>query len=299
MDRAIAVIGAPSSIGIRPYDDGETRHLNRAADVLRERGLVERIRAGDLGDVVPPPYRDFTRPPDHARNEALVGAYARSLGDRVALAAVTGQFVVVLGGDCSIVLGCLLGARRHAKGPVGLAYLDAHADFAAPEESESGSVASMSLALAVGRGDSPLSRLAGRGPLVAEAHVALVGRRDGEEGDGHPALAASAILDVPDSDLLTREPADVAAEMLTRVAADGVRGFWIQLDADVLNPAVMSAVDSPEFGGPMPRELVELLAPLVRHPRALGLSVTVYDPALDPDRACARRLVNLLEALLA
>jgi hypothetical protein len=42
-----------------------------------------------------------------------------------------------------------------------------------------------------------------------------------------------------------------------------------------------------------------LLTPLVRHPRALGLSLTVYDPALDPDRSCARRLVNMLEALLA
>lgn len=298
MNRAIAVIGAPSSIGIRPYDDGETRHLNRAADVLRGRGLIERIGAGDFGDVVPPPYRDFTRPPAHARNEELVSAYARSLGDRVAIATASGQFALVLGGDCSIVLGCLLGAKRHAKGPVGLAYLDAHADFATLEESRTGSVTGMSLALAVGRADTPLSRLGGRAPLINEAHVALVGRRDGDDGHGHSALAASAILDVPDADLLMRDPADVAAAMLTRVAADGVRGFWIQLDADVLNPAVMSAVDSPEFGGPMPHELVALLRPLVRHPRALGLSVTVYDPALDPDRSCARRLVSLLEAVL-
>ncbi len=62
----------------------------------------------------------------------------------------SGGFVVVLGGDCSIVLGCLLGARRAADGPVGLVYVDAHADFATPEESRTGSVASMSLALAIG-----------------------------------------------------------------------------------------------------------------------------------------------------
>jgi arginase len=71
------------------------------------------------------------------------------------------------------------------------------------------------------------------------------------------------------------------------------------MDADVLNPIVMPAVDSPEPGGPMPAEIVDLLAPLVRHPRALGLSLTLYDPALDPDRSCARRLVGLLAALLA
>jgi hypothetical protein len=48
----------------------------------------------------------------------------------------------------------------------------------------------------------------------------------------------------------------------------------------------------------MPDELVSLLTPLVNHPRALGLDLTIYDPALDPDRSCARQLVSLLEALL-
>ena len=48
----------------------------------------------------------------------------------------------------------------------------------------------------------------------------------------------------------------------------------------------------------MPGELVQLLAPLVRHPLALGLSLTIYDPAFDADRSGARQLVRLLEALL-
>jgi arginase len=78
-----------------------------------------------------------------------------------------------------------------------------------------------------------------------------------------------------------------------------VRGFWIQVDADVINPLAMPAVDSPEPGGLTHGELSRLLAPIVRHPKALGLSLTIYDPALDPDRSCARRLVNVLEALLA
>ena len=159
----------------------------------------------------------------------------------------------------------------------------------------------MCLGLASGRGDTPLARLAGRAPLVDGRHVALVGRRDAADAwYGHAALAASPILDLPDTELLhaglrpTSQPRRWRA-WRRRMCA----GFWIQVDADVLNPAVMSAVDSPEPGGPMPGELVSLLAPLVRHPRALGLSLTIYDPALDPDRSCARQLVSLLEALLA
>jgi len=300
MNRQIAVVGARSSIGIRPYDDGAVRDLDKAAAVLRERGLIARLRAIDMGDVVAPPYRDFARPPNRARNEEDVIVYSRSLGERVAATTRNGHFVLVLGGDCSVVLGCLLGARRVAGGgPVGLCYVDAHADFATPEESRTGSVASMCLGLAVGRGETPLARLAGRAPLVDGRHVALVGRRDAAEPwYGHAALAASSILDVPDAELLTADMDDLTRASLARVAADEVRGFWIQVDADVLNPAVMSAVDSPEPGGPMPHELLSLLGPLVRHPRALGMSLTIYDPALDPDRSCARRLVGLLETLL-
>lgn len=300
MDRPIVLVGATSSIGIRPYDDGQVRQLNTSPSVLRERGLARRLGAIDLGDVGPPLYRDYARPPNRARNEEEVVVYSRSLAERVAAGAAYGRFVVVLGGDCSIVLGCLLGARRAAAGRVGLAYVDAHADFATPDESRTGSVSSMCLALAVGRGKSPLARLAGRSPLVDGRDVALLGRRDTGMGwHGHGALSAFNVLDMPDSQLFTNDVDELTSVALARVAAKGVNGFWIQIDADVLNPAVMSAVDSPEPGGPMPGELVSLLRPLVQHPLALGLSLTIYDPALDADRSCARRLVSLLEGLLA
>jgi arginase len=299
MTRPIAIVGASSSIGIRPYDDGEVRQLSRAPDVLRERGLIRRLDATDLGDVVPPPYRDYVRPPRRARNEEEVVVYSRSLAQRVAAATAHERFALVLGGDCSIVLGCLVGAKRTARGQVGLVYVDAHADFATPEESRTGSVASMCLAFASGRGETPLARLSGRAPLVEGKHIALVGRRDAAQPwYGHKALSASPILDFPDSELLTQDFDEVVSASLRRVTAEDLEGFWIQLDADVLNPAVMSAVDSPEPGGLMPSELVQFLTPLVRHPLALGLSLTTYDPAFDADRSGARQLVRLLEALL-
>ena len=303
MNRGIAIVGAPSSIGIRTYDSGEPRHLDRAPGVLRELGLVQRLGASDLGDVIPPAYRDYVRPPGRARNEAEVAAYSRVLGKRVELATSDRRFAVVLGGDCSIVLGCLLGARTSAQGPVGLVYVDAHADFATPEESRTGSVASMCLALAVGRGETPLARLAGDEPLVHGKNVVLIGRRDAAEPwYGHAALAASPIVDIPDAALNDRGVADVAAAALLSLTSPGssqeLRGFWIHLDADVINPTVMPAVDSPEPGGPTINEVVNLLTPFVRHPRALGIEVTIYDPALDPDQSCATRLVTLLEKLL-
>jgi arginase len=303
MNRRMAIVGAPSSIGIRPYDSGEARQLDRAPGVLRELSLVPRLGATDLGDVIPPAYRDYIRPPGRPRNEAEVLSYSRNLAKRVETAITDDQFAIVLGGDCSIVLGCLLGARQATSGSVGLAYVDAHADFATPEESRTGSVASMCLAQAVGRGNTPLARLAGDDPLVQGKDVVVIGRRDASEPwYGHAALAASPILDIPDAALADRGVADVAAAALAVVtspdSSEQRRGFWIHVDADVINPTVMPAVDSPEPGGPTIDELVNLLTPLVRHPQALGLELTIYDPAHDPDRACAARLVTLLESLL-
>jgi arginase len=294
MRSPIILLGAPSAIGIRPYEDGTPRHLDQAPRVLRQLGLVTRLGAVDAGDIPPPPYLDLVRPDRSPRNEAGMVAYSRSIAAAVSRAAADQQFVVLLGGDCSILLGCLLGARQDL--PIGLAYIDGHADFATPALSRTGSVASMDLALAVGRGDTPLAGLGGSAPLVREEDVAVIGRRDHAEERfyGEQILRNSAILDLP-AEELTRLGADrTAGVVLERVTRPGLAGFWIHLDVDVLDPMVMPAVDSPEPGGPGFAELAALLAPLVRHPKALGLDLTIYDPSLDPDLVAGQGLVHML-----
>lgn len=300
MNRPVAVVGAPSSIGIRPYDDDGPRRLDLTPGVLREQGLVARLGAKDWGDVLPPPYRDLTRVGTRPRNEEGVVGYSRSLAARIAEAADDGAFAVVLGGDCSIVLGSLLGVRREGRPAPGLLYVDAHADFASPEESLTGSAASMCLSLAVGRGDTPLARLGGDEPLARAADVVLLGRRDhAEPWYGHAALEASAILDIPHREVRERGPAATVDAARARLAAPGTNGFWIHIDADVIDPAEVPAVDSPEPGGLMLGELADLLRPLAHHPQALGLELTIYDPKLDPDRTSAARLATLLERIVA
>ena len=294
MSTAVTIIGAPSSIGIRPYDDGRPRGLDQAPDRFRGLGLPGRLRADDAGDVTPPPYHDFDRPPGRCRNEPELVEYQRALAGRVALVVSEGRFALVLGGDCSVVLGGLLGAARGRGGPVGLAYIDAHADFATPEESRTGSAASMCLAMAVGRGDTPLARLSPDGPLVEPGRVALLGRRSEDSWYGHGELDRLGILNLQQKEIQRIGWAAAAGSALERLTRAGTRGFWIHLDADVVNPLDVSAVDSPEPGGPRLSELVELLRPLVHHPGAIGLELTIYDPVLDPDQSNAARLADLL-----
>ncbi len=295
--QALALIGAPSSIGIKPYDNGTARGLDQAPNALRALDVVERIGAIDMGDVVPPPYSDFTRPAKRTRNEAAVASYSRALANAVAAAASNYPFVVALGGDCSIVLGCLLGLKQRGHSHIGLVYLDAHADFATPEISRSGSAASMCLALAVGRGDTPLARLGGDEALVRPQDVVVIGRRDDADAPiyGQDELKSSGMLDLSPNRVRESGVHAIANATLERLEASGVDGFWIHVDADVLDPGVVPAVDSPEPGGLSLDEVASILEPLVRHRLALGLELTIYDPVLDPDRASAARLVALLE----
>jgi arginase len=76
--------------------------------------------------------------------------------------------------------------------------------------------------------------------------------------------------------------AGAAGRAAEKLGAKGVEGFWVHLDADVLDDALMPAVDSRQPGGVDYAELVELLGPLLRSGLAVGIEITIFDPELDP-----------------
>ncbi|HEV7238972.1 MAG TPA: arginase family protein [Thermoanaerobaculia bacterium] len=254
----LQLLSAPTNLGNRPYEsDGTARHTDRGPARLREHGIVERLGARDLGDVAAAPYRDFVRPHRGVRNEDLVLDHVQ----RIARAIPREGFTLVLGGDCSTLLGCLL-----ATGAEGLVFFDGHSDFNTPATSETGGVAGMDLALVTGRGDTPLARR-----FIEDEHVVTVGIRDVGDAKFRSATTADEIL-----------------------AHLGDRNFFIHVDADVLDPTYMPFVDSPEPGGLSPDELTSLLTPLVHHPRAVGMELTIYDPRDDHDGRGAKLLVDIL-----
>ena len=71
--------------------------------------------------------------------------------------------------------------------------------------------------------------------------------------------------------------------------------FWVHLDIDVLDRAVMPALDSPGSPGIGLPDLEALLGALASRDAFAGMTVTIYDPDLDPAGTCA----DLIAALLA
>ncbi len=71
-------------------------------------------------------------------------------------------------------------------------------------------------------------------------------------------------------------------------------GYWVHLDADILDAALLPAVDSPETGGLTFDDLSDLLRALLGSASAVGLEVTVFDPDLDPDGRLARLFADAI-----
>ncbi|MEV0234136.1 arginase family protein [Nonomuraea sp. NPDC050786] len=287
-DRDLVVLDAPSNLGLRPPAPDTVPGCYKAPWALRNAGLVQRLGAADAGALVPPRYVSTWTPGSGVRNGPAIAAYARRLADRVSAIRGDGGFPVLLGGDCSILLGPALALRR--SGRYGVAYLDAHSDFRHLGNSPHvGAAAGEDLALATGRGDDYLTDIDGLRPYVRDEDVIVLGARDEEDLRD---FAETGIACVPGSDISL----DDARKVLVR---DELDGFWIHVDADVLDPSVLSAVDSPTPGGLDAAQFVELLRGLVGLPGAAGLEVTIFDPDLDEDGTQAAVLADLLVSALS
>jgi arginase len=73
----------------------------------------------------------------------------------------------------------------------------------------------------------------------------------------------------------------------------GPRRYWVFTDVDVLDPGELT-VDAPQPDGLTWGELTALLAPLVRDPRCLGITLACYNPDLDADGSGATKVVEML-----
>jgi|HubBroStandDraft_6_1064221.scaffolds.fasta_scaffold78472_2 arginase len=286
----LQIIEVPSPLGLRPSG------LEHAPDALRSAGLHERLGCPNVVRIEVPSYSDVRDPATEILNPQSIAAVALHTADAVTAALDTSRFPVVLGGDCSIVLGPLLALRR--RGRYGLAFLDGHADFQHPREEPNGEVASLDLAVATGRGPGVLADLDGLRPLVRDGDVALIGYRVLDDNDHfldeHIRTTAVTVADL--SDIQAHGAGHALERALTTLTGPELEGFWVHLDVDVLDDALMPAVDYRHPGGLSWEEAEHILGGLLGSRNACGLEVTIFNPRLDPDGSIARRLSELIEA---
>jgi arginase len=159
-----AILEAPSALGHVPEHQG----VERAPSALLQAGLADGLDARRAGCVLAGGYSGVPDPQTKLMNTQPLRDYSSALADQVGAIVGNGEFPVVLGGDCSLLLGAMLALRR--RGRYGMLYIDGDADFYQPEVNPLRGAASASdLAFATGRGPDIVCDLEGRLPRSATA----------------------------------------------------------------------------------------------------------------------------------
>lgn len=293
------LILAPNNLGLRPPEPGKEPGAWRAPQALEEAGLGQAVRPRRRVALDRPPYGFEAQPGTRIRNGNTLRRFSETLADAVAASLNDGGFPLVIGGDCSDLVGCMAGLRR--AGGRGLVHIDGHSDFFHPGNYDTkarlGSVAGMDLAVVTGRGEELMTRWPeGEGPLVRDADVVQIGEREASD-PAYPweaELKTTAITRVFAQDVKAQGVTAAVDRAVARLRERKIERAWIHLDLDVLDMAVMPAVDSPGRPGLDFEELTALLSGLYRTKLVAGCDVAIYDPEFDPKRRYARPIVDCL-----
>ena len=231
-------------------------------------------------------------------NEAALAELVRASESRVHETYRRDRRPLLVGGDCPVLLGPLAAIGAAGERP-GLIMIDGHEDAWPPERSETGEGSDSEVALALGRVPALPRALAEAIRVLPPSAIAQLGPRDQAELDaaGVPSLRDELGYFASGGDL---SAGGDSGETLARRAIEGVEagGFWLHVDLDVLATAEFRAVDYPQPGGLDWTTLDRVSLAAARHRRCRGVSVVIYNPALDPDRADARKLVDYLARLM-
>ena len=285
----IEILGTPfNGLGSPP-------DIENPADGLRQAKLIPLLESKghsvtDLGDLSGFQFQEIRDPETGINDLDLWVELSNSLSRKLGTILSREAFPLLLGGDCSILVGILSAfARRDTE--VGLIFLDGHADFHSPETSPSGDPADMELSILTGRGPERITRIAGKYPLLKDEDVVVYGIRAWDN------IAASNI-EVYDRQRMMENG-------IKHTVKEGLKNFsqkelslWLHFDVDVIDPDFMPVM-FPEPEGLTFEQTHEFLSLVWASGRVIGMSIACYHPKLDIDGCASVRLVTLISNVLS
>jgi arginase len=282
--RTYRILGVPLRTGsLYPGSEDDARAYRDAE--LASRLIEAGCAAVDDGDLDLPSYL-----PHHAvppiRNWPGPRVAWDAIGERLApILREPGQVPLLVGCDCSIVVGTLEAVRRASPGGVHVLYVDGDFDDAPPDPGRCQSAAALAVWLATH--GSPFWA----GPPLDPSQVTVTGWSIPSRCE-RPAVRSLSLADVRRAG-----PAAAAREALAPIAPGAA--ILVHLDIDVFREADMPAAYFPHADGLDLSEGRALLQGLLGDPRVRLVEVAEYASLRDPDRRWAGVLVDLLAGALA
>ena len=250
----------------------------------------------DLGDLRPGPAMDLPAL-DKARTLRQVGGFTRAVEAATFDAAATGRLPIILGGDHAVSMGSVSGMARHAAAvgrPLFVLWLDAHADFNAPETSPSGNMHGMPVAYFCGMTEIAPILDAGRA-RVDPKRVYQIGIRSVDHEERK--LIARHGINVFDM----RAIDETGISGILNAVIDAVRAenglLHVSFDVDFLDPDLAPGVGTTVPGGATFREAHLVMEMLFDSGLVASLDLVELNPFLDDRGKSARIMVELTASL--
>jgi arginase len=279
--RSVHIIGVPLDLG------GNRRGTDMGPSAFRIAGFAEQLaklglRVTDKGDV-PSPIPEAKGAGDPRKRYVKDIARVCQRLYQTALASFSeGAMPIVLGGDHSLGAGSVAAAATHVRKsgkPLGLIWVDAHADMNNPASSESGNVHGMPLAALLGAEPAELAHFAGEGPAVLAKHTVLVGLRNLDETEKKIVRASK--VHVYTMKEVDRLGIAQVMERAIAIATRGTGGFHVSYDLDVCDPSVAPGVGTPVKGGLSYREAHVVMEMVAESKKMTSFDLVEANPTLD------------------
>jgi arginase len=274
------LIEAPFNLGLGEPTPGIQPGTRFLPDALQKHNFAERLNINDRIRIDAPEYVSAFDAASGVRNAKEVAAYSHLLADNIVLQLKEHRSPLVIGGDCSILIGIMAGLKK--AGRYGLFFIDGHTDFIESPQSSTAAAAGMELAIVAGLGHDSLTNIDGLKPYVKQEDVFCYGNREYDEAYEAPVINSRESY-YHLNKIRQAGINNITREYLQMAGIAKLDGFWIHLDADVLDDAVMPCVDSRTSGGLSYNELKQTLIPLINSPKFVGMSITIADPTMDVD----------------
>lgn len=285
----VVIVEFPSNLGLKELIPGKEPGVKYLPAWLRQHQFHEKLNPEQVFHLPAPKYCPLPDLETGVLNIDALVKYAREQANLLLPILEQNNLPVVIGGDCSILLGSALALKQ--KGNYALFYLDGHTDFMEPALSSTGGVGGMAAAMVAGYGPEKLTQINQQGPYFPEKFVWCVGNREyDEEYEG--AIQSSGATYINLGYLREMGIVNCVKSFLEVVEPAELDGFWLHLDVDVLDDVAMPAVDSRTPDGITYKEFTNLLFPLLMSSKLAGLEITILDPDLDPSGQYTQEFVS-------
>lgn len=282
-----------------PYRyDERGEGLGAGPTALIEAGLMDRLRAierelsGPAEASLDPAEREA------GRTAVNIGRLGASTAAHVAAARRANAGVLVLAGDDTASIGVVSGLQQAdgAGTPIGLVWLDAHADFNTPETSYSGILAGMPVAILAGLAGPLWRGAAGLAVPIPTDRMLLAGVRQVDPKE-ETLLRSTDVRVLHPQDVCAGGPLRIAVERLANTCSL----LCLHVDLDVLDPRHVPSASTPAEGGLEIDEVVAAMETVLRTGKVAALSVAGLNPgaAARGERSTATALALLERAVAA